>query len=118
LGIANATVSHSRSVGRSDCEASVNSVSRLRSFCQFQTQYSTVSHIGNIDRSEREASDNFIKKNLKFGWTPPHVAIFLEKKLAKKFLYKEKYEISSDYDFIIRLFNNNEVLPLYISNFY
>ena len=62
-------------------------------------------------------SKNFIKKNLKFGWTPPHVAIFLEKKLAKKFLYNEKYEISSDYDFIIRLFNNNEVLPLYIKNY-
>lgn len=62
-------------------------------------------------------SKNFIKGNIKFGWTPPHVAIFLKKKLAKKILYKKKYEISSDYDFMIRLFNNKKVLPSYIRNY-
>ena len=76
------------------------------------------SKTNNLQKIKRVwTSTNFIKKYLKFGWAPPHVAIFLEKKLAKKFLYKEKYEISSDYDFIIRLFNNSEVLPLYIKNY-
>ena len=76
------------------------------------------SKINNLQKIKRVwISKNFIKKNLKFGWTPPHVAIFIEKKLAKKIFYKEKYEISSDYDFIIRLFNNSKVLPFYIKNY-
>ena len=62
-------------------------------------------------------SKNFIKREIKFGWMPPHVTVFLRKKIAKKILYKTKYEISSDYDFIIRLFSNKKVLPLYIKNY-
>ena len=48
---------------------------------------------------------------------PPHVTLFLKKKIAKNILYKTKYEISSDYDFIIRLFSNKKILPRYIKNY-
>jgi glycosyltransferase len=62
-------------------------------------------------------SENFHKKKLKFGWMPPHVSIFLKKKIAKNIIYKTKYKISSDYDFIIRLFNNEKLIPLYMKNY-
>jgi glycosyltransferase len=53
-------------------------------------------------------SSEFIKKKIYFGWCPPHTSIFLKKIVFNKVgYYNEKYSISSDYDFILRLTKNN-----------
>ena len=51
-------------------------------------------------------SNNLNRSNLKFGWMPPHTSIFARKKVLKDNLYSEKYPISGDYDFILRIFLN------------
>lgn len=54
-------------------------------------------------------SSKFNKINIYFGWTPPHTSIFLKKKIFNIVgYYKTKHDISSDYDFILRLFKNNK----------
>ena len=53
-------------------------------------------------------SSQLSKTKMYFGWTPPHTSIFLKKKIFNKIgYYKAKYSISSDYDFILRLFKSN-----------
>lgn len=59
-------------------------------------------------------SSKFDRKKLYFGWTPPHTSLFLKKKLVKDNLYDLKYEISSDYDFILRLFLNEKLKVKYL----
>ncbi len=49
--------------------------------------------------------DNIIIKN-KYD-IPPHTGTFINKKLCKKFKYKENYFISSDTDFLIKIFSGN-----------
>ena len=51
-------------------------------------------------------SNNFNRASLKFGWMPPHTSIFARKKVLENNLYSEKYLISGDYDFILRIFLN------------
>ena len=51
-------------------------------------------------------SNNFNRSSLKFGWMPPHTSIFVRKKVFENNLYSEKYLISGDYDFILRIFLN------------
>lgn len=51
--------------------------------------------------------EKFNKKNLKYGWMVPHTSLFLKKDLFKKIgMYTNKYKISGDYEFILRLFVN------------
>ncbi len=67
---------------------------------------------GNIVYSEK---NNLLK--IKRSWNniniknkydiPPHTGTFITKKLCKRFKYKENYLISSDTDFLIRLFSGN-----------
>ncbi len=61
-------------------------------------------------------SSEFNKKKILLGWTPPHTSIFVKKKIFKTIgYYKRKYEISSDYDFILRLTKNNKFRFKYLS---
>ena len=39
---------------------------------------------------------------------PPHTSIFAKKKILENNLYSEKYLISGDYDFILRIFLNKD----------
>lgn len=39
-----------------------------------------------------------------FGWMPAHTSIFLSKDIYKNFYYLTNLEISSDYDYILRIF--------------
>jgi glycosyltransferase len=49
-------------------------------------------------------SNKFLKKNLYFGWMPPHPSVFIKRKLIKECgNYNTQYKISSDYDFMIRI---------------
>jgi len=60
-------------------------------------------------------SSEFNNKKIYFGWTPPHTSIFLKKKIFNIVgYYKTKYRISSDYDFILRLFKNNRFKYKYL----
>jgi len=53
-------------------------------------------------------SGAFYRKNLSFGWMPPHPTIFLKKKIINKFgNYDSSYKIAGDYDFILRIFKND-----------
>ncbi len=61
--------------------------------------YSEKNNLLNIKRSW----DNTIIKN-KYD-IPPHTGTFISKKIYKKFLYSTKYSISSDTDFLIRIFS-------------
>jgi len=56
------------------------------------------------------------KKKILFGWTPPHTSIFVKKKIFNTIgYYKKRYDISSDYDFILRLTKNNKFKFKYLS---
>lgn len=60
-------------------------------------------------------SNKFLKKNLYFGWMPPHPSVFIKRKLIKECgYYNTQYKISSDYDFMIRIFLIKEVSVMHI----
>ena len=49
------------------------------------------------------------RKKINKGWMPPHTTLFFKKKLLKTVgLYDENFKISSDYDFMIRLFKTKK----------
>ena len=55
-------------------------------------------------------SGDFERKNLKLGWMPPHPTLYLRSYLYKKIgVFDERYRISADYDFILRLFSDKEL---------
>lgn len=57
-------------------------------------------------------------ENLPFGWMPPHVSLFIKKKVFKKIgFYSNQYKISSDYDFILRLLSDRTI-SIRSTNFY
>jgi glycosyltransferase involved in cell wall biosynthesis len=52
----------------------------------------------------------FKRKKLYYGWMPPHTSLFIKKNIFKKIgVYANKYKISSDYDFILRLLLNSKI---------
>jgi glycosyltransferase len=53
-------------------------------------------------------SKNFYKKKLNYGWMPPHTSIFLSRNVYKKFYYNVSFSISSDYDYILKIFNHSK----------
>jgi len=51
---------------------------------------------------------------LKYGWMPPHPTLYCKKNIYDQYgLYNEQFEISSDYDFILRIFNRHEIIKSY-----
>jgi len=50
-------------------------------------------------------SKNYKKNLIEKGWMPPHTTLFINKNIYKKIKYSNKYEISADYEFIIKLFS-------------
>lgn len=69
---------------------------------------------GNVIRNW--LSNVFKKKYLYNGWMPPHPTLFIKKSLFDSVgFFDESYSISSDYDFIIRLFKNENCNSLYIN---
>lgn len=62
----------------------------------------------------RSSYVNEIKK----GWAPPHTSLFIKKNIIKKMgKYNTNYEISADYDYIIRLFSIEGLKILYTHNY-
>lgn len=55
------------------------------------------------------------KNLLKRGWMPPHTSLFIKRNhLAKIGMYNKTYSISSDYDFIIRVFKHKNSKIFYL----
>jgi len=61
-------------------------------------------------------SSDYKKDKILSGWMPAHPTLFIKREILLKNLYSEKFPISGDYDFIIRLFKKN--LITYFHNFY
>lgn len=74
--------------------------------------YGNLSYVkaNNIDKTVRYwQSQPFKKQLLKRGWMPPHPTVYVKRDHLNKIgEYNTKYKISSDYDFILRLFANAE----------
>ncbi len=52
---------------------------------------------------------NLSKNSILFGSVPPHISTFMKKNVFNKIgYYSEKYMISGDYDFLLRLINSNK----------
>tara|TARA_Y100000389_G_scaffold183007_1_gene200085 strand:- start:5175 stop:5939 length:765 start_codon:yes stop_codon:yes gene_type:complete len=63
-------------------------------------------------------SNSSLNKKIKNGWMPPHTTLFLKKNLIEKIgYYDENFQISSDYDFIIRLFKNENLKVYFLNEF-
>jgi glycosyltransferase involved in cell wall biosynthesis len=51
------------------------------------------------------------RKNIRSGIMPPHTGMIVSKKLINKIgHYNEEYNIASDFDFVIRVFNSNPLI--------
>ena len=61
-------------------------------------------------------SSDYKKDKILSGWMPAHPTLFIKREILLKNLYSEKFPISGDYDFMIRLFKKN--LITYFHNFY
>ena len=60
----------------------------------------------NINKISRYWKSTKYRKNLiNLGWMPPHTTLFIKKKIYKKLKYSNAYDISADYEFIIKLFS-------------
>ena len=60
-------------------------------------------------------SDELSKKNLAWGRMPAHTAMFINKKIYKKFgLFKNDYQICADYEFLCRIANDPELKSIYL----
>jgi len=70
------------------------------------------SHRNNLKKIVRIWSPKKYNKNyLNYGWTFPHVSLFLKKEIFKKVgFYSDKYKISSDYDFALRLLLSKNII--------
>ncbi len=63
-------------------------------------------------------SNHKINHLINKGWMPPHTSIFFKKDLLKEIgYYNENFKISSDYDFIIRLLNKEEIKLFFLDKF-
>ena len=70
--------------------------------------YGNVSYCrrNNINKITRYwKSEKYQEGKIDNGWMPPHTTLFINKKIYKKIKYSTKYAISSDYEFIIKIFS-------------
>ena len=62
-----------------------------------------------------QLNKNLIER-INSGWMPPHTTLFIKKDLLKKIgQYDEKLKISSDYDFIIKLFREDNLRIFFLN---
>lgn len=75
--------------------------------------YGNLMYFGNnnLDKAIRIwESSTFNPSYLKYGWMPPHPTIYCRKSVYDTYgLYNENFQISSDYDFILRVFKQHEL---------
>ena len=70
----------------------------------------------NISRIVRQwKSENFHSDLLKRGWMPPHPTLYVRRSIFNELNFFDlSFKISSDYDFIVRLFSNEKLSFKYI----
>jgi len=57
----------------------------------------------------------FSAKKLSYGWMPPHLTLYIRKELYEQFgVFDTSYEISADYDYMLRLLSEQGLIVLYI----
>ena len=62
-------------------------------------------------------SKRFNQKDVKLGWMMPHTTLFCKKEIFESLgTYNEEYQISADYDFILRLVNS-DFKPFFFDEF-
>tara|TARA_B100000963_G_C22630603_1_gene674752 strand:+ start:195 stop:962 length:768 start_codon:yes stop_codon:yes gene_type:complete len=87
--------------------------------------YSDLDYVNQKDKVKRRwiADDkpntlkdySYFKKKLKYGWMPPHpTTYFLRKFVREVGQFNTNYEVSSDYDFLIRALGNRKISAIYI----
>ena len=63
-------------------------------------------------------SSNDLNEKINNGWMPPHTSLFFKKNLLDRVgYYNENFKISSDYDFIIRLFREKDLKIFFLNKF-
>lgn len=60
-------------------------------------------------------SGSFALSKLRKGWMPPHPAVFIKKSSKTAISYDLSYKISSDYDYVIKLFSNPNLNIFYLN---
>jgi glycosyltransferase involved in cell wall biosynthesis len=74
-------------------------------------------YLKKITRVWKSKKFNDYPKAIKYGWAPPHTAIFIKKSIYKNYSYLTNFKISSDYDLVIKVFNNNNIIKQYFPNY-
>lgn len=76
-------------------------------------QYFSKTHPNNITR--KWESGRYSEKKFYQGWMPPHPTFYAYKSIYTKYgFFDESYEISSDYDMMIRLLYQHKINAIYI----
>jgi len=61
-------------------------------------------------------SNVFRKSGLKYGWMPPHPTVYCKKEIYEKYgYYDEKFKISADYDYMLRIFKEPLIKKDYLA---
>lgn len=67
------------------------------------------------DKNQGYIEKNYLKKKINFGWMPPHPTVYIKRNLIElNGKYNEEYKVSFDYDYLLRLINNNSLEPFYL----
>ncbi len=65
-------------------------------------------------KSNQILTNRDFKKYIENGWMPPHPSVFIKRTFCKKIgKYDLNFDISSDYDYLIRLFKSDKLKALY-----
>lgn len=60
-------------------------------------------------------TNSFDIEHLKRGWMPPHPTVYLRRSVYEKYgLFDTSFRIAADYDFMLRIFRDNERVSRYI----
>ena len=60
-------------------------------------------------------SQNYSPKLIKRGWMPPHPTVYIKREIIEKIgFFNTSYQISADYDYMLRLFTHSETQSLFI----
>lgn len=79
------------------------------------TDLEYVSRIYPFKTIRRWIAGEFQVGSLKYGWMPPHPTVFIRKPVINSIgYYNTRYRISSDYDYILRLFSNVRLKFFYL----
>jgi glycosyltransferase len=78
--------------------------------------YGNIRIISNNHLIRNWIAGDFNIKNVKFGWMPPHISVFMTKKFYEAVgEYSNEFKISSDYDFMIRCMLHDDLKAHYLN---